>query len=367
MFMLSFFLSTVSRRPTRLPLRHLGLTKGIIYAIICVYMKHNIAVLGDGGWGSTIAILLANKGYSVTLWGAFPEYIETLKKKHLNEKFLPGINIPSAVRFTADISDIPEDAIVALAIPSKYLRKTLTPLKAKIKNKNIISLIKGIELETLKRPSEIIKELLPSSEIAVLSGPTISFEVARNLPATLVAASENEAFTRKVQDVFNTENFRVYTSRDLTGVELGGALKNIIAIAAGISDGMGFGVNTKAALLTRGLVEITRLGVKMGGERETFFGLSGLGDLATTCISTHSRNRWFGEEIGKGKKLENILKGRGMAVEGVTTTKAAYELSKKFGVEMPITEKIYEVLYNNMPPKHAVKELMARALKPEGM
>ncbi len=329
-------------------------------------MKSKIAVLGDGGWGTTVAILLSNKGYDVTVWGAFPDYIALLQKERVNHKFLPGIKIPVEVHLTSDINRISKDGVFVIAIPSKYLRETISRFKGKVGEK-IISLTKGIETETLKRPSEVISEVLGASKISVLSGPSISFEVARNLPTTLVAASDEAALAKETQGLFTTSDFRVYTSSDLIGVELGGALKNIIAIAAGISDGMGFGVNTKAALLTRGLAEIIRLGTKMGAKKETFFGLSGLGDLATTCMSAHSRNRRLGEEIGKGKKLKDILKETEMIIEGITTTKSTYELSKKFGVEIPITEKIYDVLYRGKNPKDAVKELMTRALKAEGI
>ncbi|MGB2706184.1 MAG: NAD(P)H-dependent glycerol-3-phosphate dehydrogenase [Candidatus Omnitrophota bacterium] len=329
-------------------------------------MKTEIAVIGDGGWGTTVAILLANKGYDVTLWGAFPDYIALLKKERINHKFLPGIKIPEKVRLTQDAGDIKKNAIAVIAIPSKYLRQTITGFKGRIGEK-AVSLTKGIEEDTLKRPSEVISDVLGPLKIAAVSGPTISFEVARNLPTTVVAASGDEAFAGEVQNIFTTPSFRAYTSGDITGVELGGALKNIIAIAAGISDGMGLGVNAKAALLTRGLAEIIRLGVKMGARKETFFGLSGLGDLATTCMSSHSRNRWLGEEIAKGKNLKDVLKETEMIVEGVTTTKSAYEMSKKIGVEIPITQKIYELLYHGKKPKDAVRELMTRALKSEDL
>ena len=327
-------------------------------------MKPQIAVIGDGGWGTTAAILLANKGYDVTLWGAFPDYIALLKKERVNHKFLPGIKIPKEIRLIQEANDIKKDAIAVIAVPSKYLRQTITGFRGRIGEK-AVSLTKGIEEETLKRPSEVISEVLGCPKITALSGPTISFEVARNLPTTVVAASRDEAFAGEVQNIFTTPSFRAYTASDITGVELGGALKNIIAIAAGISDGMGLGVNAKAALLTRGLAEIIRLGVKMGAKKETFFGLSGLGDLATTCMSTHSRNRWLGEEIGKGKKLKDVLKETEMIVEGVTTAKSAYALAKKAAVEMPIVQKIYELLYHDKKPKDAVRELMTRALKQE--
>ena len=327
-------------------------------------MVKEIVVLGDGGWGTTCAVLLANKGHDVTLWGAFPEHIALLTSERVNRKFLPGVEIPDTVRLTSSTNELSDGAVYVVAIPSKHLRKTIAGFKGKIGG-GLVSLTKGIETGTLLRPSEILEGVLKCPKIAVLSGPSISFEVARNLPTTVVAASRDASFATEVQNIFTTENFRVYTTGDLAGVELGGALKNIIAIAAGIADGLGLGVNTKAALLTRGLVEIIRLGVKAGARRETFFGLSGLGDLATTCMSKHSRNRKVGEEIGKGKKMKDILTESEMVSEGVTTTKSAYELSKKFAIEMPITEKIYEVLYKNKEPKAAVAELMKRSLKAE--
>ncbi|MBL7155789.1 MAG: NAD(P)-dependent glycerol-3-phosphate dehydrogenase [Candidatus Omnitrophica bacterium] len=333
-------------------------------------MKKKIAVIGDGGWGTTVAILLCNKGYDVTIWGAFPGYVALLKKERVNSKFLPDVQIPKEINLISSLADIekmPGETIFVIATPSKYLRGTLGKFKGKIKSEKIVSLTKGIEIETLKRPSSLISEVLGKKKVAALSGPSISFEVARNMPATVVAACEDETFAKEVQEIFATPTFRVYTSSDLVGVEFGGALKNIIAIAAGMSDGMGFGINTKAAILTRGIVEMSRLGVKMGARKETFFGLSGLGDLATTCMSEHSRNRWLGEEIGKGKKLKEILKETEMVVEGVTTTKSAYDLSKSEGVEMPITEKIYQALYNDKEPKLAVKELMTRTPKAEGI
>ncbi len=332
-----------------------------------IMKKRKITILGDGGWGTTMAILLS-KGHDVTLWGAFPEYTALLKKERVNHKFLPGIKIPDTVHLTSEIERIPQDSIFVIAIPSKYLRETIAKFKGKISGK-VVSLTKGIEMETLLRPSGVISEVLGKTalKIAALSGPSISFEVARNLPTTVVAASDDEVFAKEIQDIFTTPNFRVYTSGDLIGVELGGALKNIIAIASGISDGMGFGVNTKAALLTRGLVEIIRLGTKMGAKKETFFGLSGLGDLATTCMSTHSRNRGLGEKIGKGKRLKDVLKETEMIAEGITTTKSTYALSKKLNVEMPITEKIYETLYCDKEPGVAVRELMTRALKAEAI
>jgi glycerol-3-phosphate dehydrogenase (NAD(P)+) len=228
-----------------------------------------------------------------------------------------------------------------------------------------VSVTKGIENDTLKRMSEVVAEVLGDIPIAVLSGPTIALEVVNGVPTTAVASSLDIDIAKGVQDIFLTESFRVYANSDVVGVELGGALKNIIAIAAGITDGLGFGTNAKAALLTRGLVEIARLGAAMGAKRETFYGLSGLGDLTTTCISPYSRNRWLGEEIGRGKRLKDVLKETEMVVEGVATAQSAFELSKKYRVEMPITAEVYNVLYKNKNPKQAVRDLMTRSPKTE--
>ena len=263
---------------------------------------NSICVIGDGGWGTTLAVLLSKKGFNVTIWGAFPDYIALLKTKRENEKFLPGVKIPDNVRFTSSMAEaLNGKELIVLAVPSQFARGVLTILKMEnIYGKKFVSVTKGIENSTLKCVSDIIYDCLGKQGLVVLSGPTIALEVANGAPTTVVAASDDTQLAKEVQDVFMTDRFRVYTSSDVIGVELGGSLKNIIAIAAGATDAMGFGANAKAALLTRGLVEIVRLGVAMGAKRETFYGLSGLGDLATTCISQYSRNRWLGEEIGKG-------------------------------------------------------------------
>ena len=330
-------------------------------------MANNICVIGDGGWGTTLSILLAKKGFNVTLWGAFPDYVEILKRGRENIKFLPGVKIPDMVKITASLDEALKDCeLVTLAVPSQYMRGVLAMLKMHDMNGKIfVSVTKGIENKTLKRMSEVVIEVLGVQALAVLSGPTIALEVANGAPTTVVVASADEALARKMQEIFMTERFRVYASSDVVGVELGGSLKNIIAIASGACDALGFGTNAKAAVLTRGLVEIVRLGVAMGARRETFYGLSGVGDLTTTCISQYSRNRWLGEEIGKGKKLKDILKETDMVVEGVATAKSAYDLTKKFKVEMPITCEIYRVLYENKDPKKAVHDLMTRAPKDE--
>lgn len=326
-----------------------------------------ITVVGDGGWGTTLAMLLNQKGNSVTLWGAFPDYTETMKSKRENVKFLPGIKIPDTIGFTSDLAAAVGGAeILVLAVPSQYMREVVGRLKGlDYREKFFISAAKGIERRSLMRMSQVIRDVLGKVAIGVLSGPTISYEVARGLPTTVVAASEDEKTAQEIQDLFMTESFRVYTNTDLIGVELGGSLKNIIAIAAGISDGMGFGVNTKSGLLVRGIVEIARLGTAMGAKQETFYGISGLGDLVTTCVSTHGRNRWFGEEIGKGKKPDQVLKSTEMVVEGAGTAESCHELAVKHDIEMPIAEEIYAIIYRGKDPKVAVRDLMTRRKKSE--
>ena len=329
--------------------------------------KQNITILGDGGWGTTLAILLHNKGYGVCLWGAFPKYVTLLKRKRLNPNFLKGIKIPKGIYITSQIREaLGFSKTLILAIPSQYLRSVLEKIKiSNARNYIFLSAIKGIENKTLMRMSQVIADELGEVNLAVLSGPNIAQEIAQGKPAASVVASKNQKTARYFQDLLMCENFRVYTNHDVTGVELGGSLKNIIALACGISDGMNLGTNAKAALLTRGLVEISRLGVAMGARRETFFGISGLGDLVTTCTSAYSRNRFVGEEIAKGKKLAAIVSKMQMVAEGVSTTKAAYELSGKFKVEMPITKEIYQVLYKNKSPQRALRDLMLRRKKAE--
>lgn len=322
-----------------------------------------IAVLGDGGWGTTLAILLYRKGFKVTLWGAFADYVAYLNKKRINTRFLPGIRIPRNIEITHDLkSAIYEKQLIILAIPSQYIRKVLRKIK-KIgysKDALYLNVTKGIEVQTLKGMSELIHDELGNIKLAVLSGPTIAQEVVRDIPTTAVIASRDKRLRKYLQNIFSTERLRIYTNSDVIGVELGGSLKNIIAIAAGISDGLGFGTNTKAAILSRGLAEISRLGHAMGARSRTFSGISGLGDLVTTCISPYSRNRFVGEQIGKGKSLRQIKAHMQMVAEGVPTTKSAYALSLKYKVDMPITREVYFVLYKNKSPLKAVKDLMRR-------
>ena len=326
-----------------------------------------IAVIGDGGWGTTLAILLQNKGYKVGVWGPFADYIQLLDKKRRNPKFLPEVKIPTEISFSADMRKVIDDsALIVLAVPSHFLREVLAKMKGlSISGIPILSAAKGIENDTLMRMSEVIEDVLGTSRITVLSGPTISYEVARGIPTACVLSSQDLGLAKEMQDALMSERFRIYTSSDVVGVELGGALKNVVAIACGICDGLGFGANTKAAILTRGLVEIARLGKACGARLETFSGLSGLGDLVTTCISTHGRNRWVGEQIGKGKKLQEILAKMEMVAEGVKTAKSALMLSEKHKVEMPITAQVYAVLYEDKDPQVAVRDLMLRDKKAE--
>ena len=326
-----------------------------------------IAVLGDGGWGSTLAALLSNKGYTVTLWGAFADYTKVMARTRLNPKFLPGIKIPREIEITNDIKAAVHDKeIIVLAVPSQYTRSILKKVKGNFSQKTIfLSVTKGIEISSSRRISEVIHAELGPVRLAVLSGPTIAQEVARGIPTTAVAASFDNQIRKFIQEVFTTDRFRVYTNPDVVGVELGGSLKNVIAIACGVSDGLGFGTNTKAAILTRGLAEISRLGQAMGAKLSTFSGISGLGDLVTTCISKQSRNRMVGELIGKGKSLKDISQHMQMVAEGVPTAKSAYALSLKYKVDMPITKEVYRLLYMNKSPRQAVKDLMKRKSKEE--
>jgi glycerol-3-phosphate dehydrogenase (NAD(P)+) len=330
--------------------------------------RAKITILGDGGWGTTLAILLSRKGFNVTLWGAFAENIASMNKQRLNQKFLPGIKIPKQITLTSDLKTaLQNKEIIVLAVPSQYMRQVLKKVKpiARPSKTIYLSVTKGIEIGSLKRVSEVIHSELGSIKLAVLSGPTIAHEIAQGKPAVAVIASHNQKIGAFLQGIFMTDRFRIYTNDDVVGVELGGSLKNIIAIACGISDGLGFGANTKAAILSRGLAEISRLGAAMGARQATFSGISGLGDLVTTCISPYSRNRFVGEQIGKGKKMQQIISHMQMVAEGVPTAKSTYTLSLKYKVDMPIAKEVYNVLYKNKPALKAFKDLMARERKRE--
>jgi len=330
--------------------------------------KPDIVILGDGGWGTTLAILLARKGLKVTIWGAFPGNISYMDKNRENKKFLPGIKIPGGINLTGSLEDaVRNKDLIVLAVPSQYMRSVLKKVKQlEYPRKAIyLSVTKGIEIGTLKRISEVIRSELGAVKLAVLSGPTIAHEVVKGVPTVAVIASADRKINKFLQDIFMTDRFRIYTNKDVIGVELGGSLKNIIAIACGISDGLGFGANTKAAILARGLAEISRLGAAMGAGSRTFSGISGLGDLVTTCISPYSRNRLVGEKIGQGKSMQQVTSHMQMVAEGVPTARSARALSLKYKVDMPITKEVYNILYKNKPALKAFKDLMAREKKEE--
>lgn len=327
-----------------------------------------IAVIGDGGWGTTLALLLNANGHDVALWGAFRDYIEEMQRTRLNCKFLPGIRIDDEVGLEWNLAEALEGAeLVVMVAPSKYVREVCGRMREQLTGvEMVVSASKGLEIDSHKRISEVVyEELGRDISLAVISGPSLALEVARGIPTAVTVSAVDELLAKKVQEIFMSDNFRVYTSDDIIGVELGGSLKNVIAIAAGIIDGMELGANTKSGLVTRGLAEITRLGVAMGARAQTFRGLSGLGDLVTTCISDLSRNHWFGSEVGKGRPVQEVLESTEMAVEGVRTARAAYELSRHHGVEMPITEQVYRVIYQKKNPREAIRELMKRKPKQE--
>ncbi len=327
-----------------------------------------ISVIGSGGWGTAITLLLCQNGHSVCLWSYRDDESKRLEKDRENKEFLPGVMFENAdITFTSDMKTAADfGEIIVSAVPSKAVRQTAKNLSQFANGKTIVNISKGFDENTLQRLSEVFEEEVKGSEIAVLSGPSHAEEVARGIPTTNVVSCKNMETANKLQKIFMSNTFRVYTNPDIIGVEMGGALKNIIALCAGITDGLGFGDNTKAALMTRGIHEITRLGVMLGAKRSTFSGLSGVGDLIVTCTSMHSRNRRAGILIGQGKALDEALTEVHMTVEGVSATLAAYKLSKKHGVEMPITEAAYKVLFEGKCPKEAVLELMKRDYKSEG-
>jgi glycerol-3-phosphate dehydrogenase (NAD(P)+) len=326
-------------------------------------MPTRFAILGDGAWGTAIAILLAQRDdHRVTLWSAREESGRALRECRENVRLLPGVPIPPAVGLTTDIDEAIDAAdLWVMAIPTVYLRETLQRIAPALRgDRPVLSLAKGMENETFLRPSEIIRQVLHAPHVAVLSGPSHAEEVSRGLPATVVAASTDLDLARWVQQHFSTDRFRVYTNLDVVGVELGGALKNVIGIAAGICDGLALGDNGKAALLTRGLVEMARFGVALGADHETFFGLAGLGDLITTCASRHGRNRHVGERLARGEKLPDILASMSMVAEGVFTTRSVHGRAGRMGIDMPITAEVYRVLYENKSAAAAVNDLMLR-------
>ncbi|OQX87006.1 glycerol-3-phosphate dehydrogenase [candidate division KSB1 bacterium 4484_87] len=334
--------------------------------------KQNVAVLGAGSWGMALAMVLDFNQHNVTLWEFRPDAAEKLQKTRDASEFLSGIQLPPTIAVDSDLEKVCNGKdILVIAVPSHVVREVATKIGAMSiaqKPKAVVNVAKGVENETLLRMSQVLQECVPwlnAENVATLSGPSHAEEVSRKIPTAIVAASKNLKIAEYIQKTFINKYFRVYTNQDIVGVELGGALKNIIALAAGICDGAGFGDNTKAALQPRGLVEMVRLGTAMGAEAITFAGLSGMGDLIVTCMSRHSRNRYVGEQIGKGRKLQEILDEMVMVAEGVKTTRSAYELSKKYNVEMPITEQVFQVLFDDKNPEDALYELMMRGPKEE--
>lgn len=323
-----------------------------------------ITVLGSGGWGTALAISAFNCGHDVALWSPFEQEVNDLLNFRENVKLLPGIKIPDKINITTDINVAENSLISVIACPSVAVRSVANKLATVENHGIVVNVAKGFEKDTLKRLSQIIEEELPSDKICVLSGPSHAEEVARMIPTSLVASSKSFTAASIVQDVLSSEFLRIYTANDMVGVELGGALKNVIAVCAGISDGLGLGDNTKAALITRGLAEMANLGVCMGGDERTFMGLTGIGDLVVTCTSQHSRNNRFGNKVGSGIPVEQALREVG-TVEGYYATLMAHQLGQKYSVELPIIDCCYKILYKDYNPELAVKELMTRPKKQE--
>lgn len=334
-------------------------------------IEGKVAVLGAGSWGTTLALLLAKSGKPVSMWEFRPDAVKLMAHERENKEFLPGHLFPNNLDITGDINHAVEGAeFILFVIPTHGFRSAAVKLsRAPGKGVTVISAAKGVEQNSLMRMSEVLfdvwKDDFDPANFAALSGPSHAEEVVMGLPTSAVAASFDLGTAHKVQRLVSGDRFRVYSSDDVIGVELGGSLKNVVAIAAGLADGLGFGDNTKGALLTRGLAEISRLGVKLGGKPATFAGLSGMGDLITTCCSRHSRNRYVGEQIGRGRKLKEVLAGMVMVAEGVRTTASAYALGRREDVVMPITEQVYRILFEDADPKVATIELMTRRLKVE--
>lgn len=325
----------------------------------------NIAIIGSGSWGVALAIHLASIGNNVKIW-SFMEEERDLINNERKCKFLPGVELSENISCSTDFEEVIKDSKMILHVtPSKFTRNIFKQYKQYVGNKPVIICSKGFEKETLETLDEVILEEMPTAKVGALSGPSHAEEVSIAIPTALVIASKHQNILKMVQDAFMSEKMRIYTSNDVKGVELGGALKNIIAFCSGAAAGIGLGDNSFAALITRGLKEIVRLGVELGGKEETFYGLSGLGDLIVTCLSEHSRNRKAGYLIGQGKSLEETKKKVGMVIESVDNIEVAYELGKLHNIEMPIVETVYKVLYENLDPKEAVKNLMTRDRKTE--
>jgi glycerol-3-phosphate dehydrogenase (NAD(P)+) len=328
------------------------------------------SVLGAGSWGTALASLLAGKGYTVTAWDKDQGVLEDIAKHHRNERYLPGVPLPATLHASADAAKALEGAeLVVVAVPSHAVRPAIIEAKRHVHaGTPVVCVAKGIELDTLMTMSEVLEDVLPvplHPYVAVLSGPSFAKEVAKGLPTAVTVAARWERIAKQVQDAFHTKSFRPYTSSDVVGVEIGGCVKNVVAIAAGISDGFGFGANSLAALITRGLAEISRLAVRKGANPLTLSGLAGLGDLVLTCSSDLSRNRTVGRGLAMGKSADEIQREIGQVAEGVRNAKSARDLARRLGVEMPITDAVYRVLYENVSPREAVTQLMMRETKPE--
>lgn len=336
-------------------------------------MKSNIGIIGAGSWGTAIAGILSKKGLDTYLWGHRREHVDALLEKRENIKYLPGFYFPDNLKISAKLHEVVENcSVLCMVVPSQQYRTVFNDvLKSVNQDKIIVSAVKGIENDTLSTMTEVMADeiekfsLLHKVELAVLSGPSFAREVADFVPTAVTIGCKNNQTAEKLQNIFGTEHFRVYTSNDVIGLELSAAFKNIIALATGICDGLGYGMNTRAALITRGLAEITRLGINCGADPLTFSGLSGMGDLILTCTGSLSRNRTVGLELGRGKKLDEILKSMNMVAEGVKTTLSGFKLAQKRGVDMPILEQVYAILYQDKNCASAVKELLQRELKPE--
>lgn len=332
--------------------------------------NYRCTVIGAGSWGTTLAHLLADKGHETTLWAYETDLVARMKSRRENDLYLPGIKLAEELRFSSVLADSVTGAeMVLLVCPSQVMRSVVSGLIDHLEpGVLLVSAAKGIENDSLKLMSELLEELLPveiSKRLGFLSGPSFAREVAQRIPTAVVAAATDLSVAAEIQKIFTTDYFRVYTHDDIIGVELGGAMKNVIALAAGVSDGLGFGYNSRAALITRGLAEMTRLGIALGGAAPTFAGLSGMGDLVLTCTGDLSRNRSVGIELGKGKKLAEIIAGMNMVAEGVKTTLSAYQLAQKLGVDTPIIEQMHQILYADKDPRQAVVDLMLRDLRPE--
>ncbi len=326
-----------------------------------------VSIIGAGSWGTALAVVLNNNGHQVIIWSAIEDEIQMLKEKREHVAKLPGVRLAAEIQLTADLKEAVEDRdLLVLAVPSVFTRTTAGKMKPLVKEQQlIVNVAKGIEEQTLMTLTDIIEEEIPQARAAVLSGPSHAEEVGKGLPTTCVAGARTREAAEYVQNIFMNDVFRVYTSSDMMGIELGGALKNVIALAAGMADGLGYGDNTKAALITRGIAEIGRLALAMGAKYETLSGLTGIGDLIVTCASVHSRNRKAGMLIGQGKTMEEATQEVQMVVEGIYSAKAAMELSRKYQVPMPIIEQVNQVLFQDKPVKEAVQELMLRDKKAE--